>query len=233
MTAIKRYNQLRETGSQYGDDGFCSVVAIAVALGITYEQSWTLHKKAGRVTNEGTFTHTTLGILDTLGVEYKHVRVAAKTVKSFRYRGNFIIFTSGHALCHQYGETLDHSAGTRRHIQQVFKITSIPSDIHNQVVAEPVVTKPKRKRKVSPNKYALVHVDSRKVVKLYSRKPTVGIYRLGLNTVPNSVGTLKYIKFNEDLFLGDREAFWEVAGLKSSEITTKQDKQHQYLNRKK
>jgi hypothetical protein len=210
MTAIQKYNNIRERGTELGESGCCAVIALAVILDLTFEQSWSLLKQVGRRANCGTQTHHIKAALHHVGVTFDQIRVSAKTVKSFRYRGKFIITTCNHALAHQYGETLDHSAGSRRRIEQVFKIDTIPTDILSKIDVQPVVSKPKAKRTTTREfKYALVHAATKTIGQIYKSKPRRNIYRLSLKNVPNTLHKLELVSFDSDAYIKSPETFWK------------------------
>lgn len=209
MTEIQRYHSIREKGTELGESNCCAVIALAVVLDLTFEQSWSLLKQVGRKSNSGTQTHQIKAALHHVGVKWKPVSVSAKTVKSFSYRGKFLITTCNHALAHQYGETLDHSAGTKRRIEQVFKIEEIPTDIVSKIDVQPVVAKVKTRKASSGYKYALIHAKSRSIGKLYKRRPSRSFYYSSLSNVPNSLHKLELVTIDTDAFLKDPDAFWD------------------------
>ena len=211
MTEIQRYHSIRERGTELGESGCCAVIALAVVLDLTFEQSWSLLKQVGRKANAATYTSEIKAALNHVGVKFSTVSVAAKTVKSFSYRGKFIITTCNHALAHQYGETLDHSAGTRRRIEQVFKIDTIPTDILSKIDVQPVVAvKPKvRNRSFREHRYALVHAGSKSIVKLYKSAPRKNYTHWSLKSVPNSLGKLELVSFDTETYLKSPENFWD------------------------
>lgn len=219
MSKIDRYHEIRKIGKEQGDDNFCSVIALAVALDISYEQSWNLFRMVGRRANKGVSDRQIQSALRTAGVVFESIKVTAKTVRTFKYKGNFIVTTCNHALAHQDGETLDHSAGTKRRIECVYKINHIPTNIGDSIAMKPVVNKPRRPRKattIGDYKYAIVHVDSKTVGKLYKRRPRINLYRRGFQGIAGSMNNLRVVNFNLESFRKDPDTFWENLGYKAN-----------------
>lgn len=232
MSTNKKYVFLKDRAEAYKDNNYCAVIALAIALGISYEQSWTILKVNGRKTNTGTKTYQLLNALDSMGVKYQYGDTSYKTVKSFRGRGNYIILTCNHALCHQFGETLDHSINTKRRIISVIKINEIPVDLAKTLITEKVITSPKilKPQKPKTYKYAMVHIESKRVIKLYLRRPSASLYGCHIADEPETRHELKYVKFNEDLHIQDNESFWEVVSKKCNQYQTPRDKRLFYLS---
>lgn len=72
------YDKLREDAEANNDEGFCAVIAVAIAANIDYATAYDFCKKAGRVHRKGMLTNHIQMALDLAGVDHKHAR---KTVK--------------------------------------------------------------------------------------------------------------------------------------------------------
>lgn len=201
MTANKQYKILKSTAEFYKDERFCTVIATSLALGLTYEEGWSLMNKYGRTSNKGMNGMSMLAAIQSLGVVLECVDPKSKTISKFNLKGNFLLFTSGHVLSHQYGETLDHTDGGKHRIHDAWKVVEIPHDIKSKIDVKRVTTNYKE------DIYALVDMNEDNVYKWYKRKPSRPSSSTCISS--NRSAKLKYVNIPRSK-LEDEVSFWKM-----------------------
>ena len=106
----------------------CSVMAIAIACRLTYEQAHRVMAEHGRRNGRGAHTFQILAAAKSLGFELTPVKKVNKgytacTIGKKCKAGYYMAFVSGHVLGVVNGDVYDWTEGRRHRIKKVYKVT--------------------------------------------------------------------------------------------------------------
>jgi hypothetical protein len=131
-SALPSYSDHLERSHAAGEDNDCTVRAVAAAGGVDYETALAWSYKHGRKKGRGWWIK--FDALHELGLKATAYRLndgrrMGKTVRTFerRNRGNYIIYTYGHAVGIRDGKAIDYTAGGLHRVQWVWKIEPLDS----------------------------------------------------------------------------------------------------------
>jgi len=113
----------------------CAVKAVAIVTGSDYKTAWDMLDLAGREARRGTYIHTTMRALDSMG--YKHVsslprqpngsQYTLKTICKAYPKGKYLVSVRGHIAAMIDGVVIDWAADTRCRVISIRRVTPIES----------------------------------------------------------------------------------------------------------
>lgn len=125
------YDSLKQSAKHYaGENGYCSVIALAVASGCKFGKARGIMARQGRQTGCGVNLPMIMGGLKEARMQVKrtvNVRgVLRKAPEHLPKQGTFLVLTHGHVSCVRNGELHDWSsedrAASNKRIQMVFEL---------------------------------------------------------------------------------------------------------------
>ena len=127
------YDTLKQAASHYrGENGYCSVIAIAIATGCKFGKAKSMMNKCGRESGKGAYLEQINNAL-TMGnkgaVMYPMAGRRGFTLmtatRNLPKQGTFLVYTRGHVTCIRDGILEDWSAQSRKSVLSVFKVHSL------------------------------------------------------------------------------------------------------------
>ena len=123
----KNYDQFLKIGRKYyNDEGFCGVVAVAVAAQVSFGKARAELERQGRQHRQGTATYQIESALNVLGCKVRLEFVSksfSSLVKTLDKSKTYLVYTRGHVTCIDKGVIMDWMTANRRHkvmfIQQI------------------------------------------------------------------------------------------------------------------
>ncbi len=123
-----KYSLLVEARARLSEQRDCSIIALALASGVSYEESRRVLGLYGRRPASGATYSTICGALSHLGLDYTRASLPeAKTLKtlhreSWAYDGVYLVFTATHVACLRDGQLIDWAIDTKKRIVGFWKI---------------------------------------------------------------------------------------------------------------
>jgi hypothetical protein len=142
------YQEIRKASSAMNEQNDCSVVAIAIACGVSYEVAHAALKKAGRIDRHGTYRWHSKAAIESLGFKVRAWNYQEKRAMISRYPGvhsklqsitthhmrrfpqawadchpNLIVASSRHMLAIKDGVVRDWSINNAMRLQDIWEIT--------------------------------------------------------------------------------------------------------------
>ena len=117
--------EIRSASKRLNETNDCTVKAVAIATGISYERVHEAFKKVGRKDREGCSTWKVEIAMTNLGFKAEKLKEwKGKTAKTLDLprKDNYIVFTCNHALAVKFGLVKDWTAERRHRITDVWKI---------------------------------------------------------------------------------------------------------------
>ncbi len=125
------YRKLNTKSNEIGEENDCTVIALAIALNIQYEDAHAALELAGRKTMSGASWYTLFKAIDILDYKLDEVRKPEeiKTIKKaeeyFKEKGHYILDTSKHVAAMIDGVVHDWSRGRALRVKRIFKVEKI------------------------------------------------------------------------------------------------------------
>jgi len=126
----KDFEILRKASADFGETNDCTVKALSVTTGRTYQDCHNALRMAGRKRRRGASMKIMQEAAEALGYyfERRHSPISAKTVTSAERdpalsSGNIVLLTRGHVAGMSDGKVIDWTKGRRHRIKAVFDVT--------------------------------------------------------------------------------------------------------------
>jgi hypothetical protein len=118
------FDELQASTDKYGENGDCTVKALAQVTGISYEKAHNILRKLGRKGRKGTSMNNLKIAVRGLGFGVKLFHIHGKTIGNcFIPRSKrFLIETASHVIAARDGKALDYTDGGRFRIKEVWEI---------------------------------------------------------------------------------------------------------------
>ena len=143
MTAYQEYELLLEEGKSYRDDNFCSVIAFASLLDVSYLQAYELLRKQGRKKGVGVNVMMMSRALKSLGAEVKfvelerkksHSNMAQKYSTRTKFAGKKILSSTGGHITHfKNGGYVDYRKSARKMVDFYIEVELPNNDFKNEL----------------------------------------------------------------------------------------------------
>ena len=122
------YQKARTHAFCFNETNDCSVKAVSISCDVPYIVAHTALKKNGRKNRRGALESMIRKSFIDLGFKASPIRTTAATVKTLEndpavQKGYFVAMVNRHILAIVNGKIEDHSEGSRRRIEQVYRVT--------------------------------------------------------------------------------------------------------------
>jgi hypothetical protein len=115
----------------YKDDGYCTVVSLAVCAGVGYGKAFHVFKRLGRVTGTGTRFPMQVAAFKELGLTLKHIESRGiRTINQAETylrgtRGKYLVYSTRHVSAVVDGVMYDWaSGGSRKRVTGIYQIVA-------------------------------------------------------------------------------------------------------------
>lgn len=139
------YDNIRSINSTSQDDLDCSVIAVSVVTGITYQQASAKLTSAGRIKNKGFAITKYHRVIEDLGFTIEAIHLVSKTVRTVERElavkwGNtkVLINTYGHVLAWNGKEIVDWTGGRLHRVRAAFVVYPKNTAVVAKSVSPPI-----------------------------------------------------------------------------------------------
>ena len=126
---MNKYERICKTSEKLGEENDCSVKALAIAGGVTYQKARAALRKHGRKKGEGAYNSQINNAAHSLGI--RTIRSWPRTINDRMYtaksitkvypKGSYILSYSGHVAAMVNGEVMDWTTGKGHKVMSVIK----------------------------------------------------------------------------------------------------------------